>query len=219
MEANPNSHYQFVVDEIVGLAWEALTREDLMAVACSYYYFSVQFRESLNLACDLHPHDPLLEALRRGECNTDNLSPYEGIAEPGERMNHDEFMRRVLGLTELGTREGARLAELGLRYLATTRKLPIHARAMSISTYEDGGLEAVFRAILRAPDWNHPSLMAFRHFLVEHIRFDSDIDSGHGALSRHLRPANETVLLWTAFRDILMEATPNLVPVAHELCA
>ncbi len=210
---------QFVVDEIAGFAWHTLSREDLMAVAWGYYYFSVQFRESLNLAFEKYPNDPLLQALREGECDTDNLSPYPGIAEAGERMNHDEFMRRVLSLTDLGARQCARLRQVGMRYLAFTRDLPSHARAMSIPTYEDGGLEAVFTAILTAPDWNHPSLRAFQHFLVEHIRFDSDEGAGHGALSRHLQPDSKTILLWTAFRDLLLEAVPNLFPVAQELCA
>jgi hypothetical protein len=219
MDLNSHRQSQFVVEEITGFAWNALSREDLMAVAWGYYYFSVQFRESLNLACDSYPQDPLLQALREGECDTDNLSPYDGVAEAGERMNHDEFMRRVLGLTDLSPRQCARLRQAGLRYLAFTRDLPSHARAMSIPTYEDGGLESVFRAILTAPDWNHPSLLAFQHFLVEHIRFDSDEDAGHGALSRHLQPDSKTILLWTAFRDLLLEAVPNLMPIAQELCA
>jgi hypothetical protein len=211
--------YQFVVEDITGLSWSSLSREDLMAVAWGYYYFSVQFRESLYLACESYPEDPLLQLLREGECDTDNLSPCEGVAEIGERMNHDEFMRRVLGLTDLSASQRARLQQVGMNYLAFTRDLPSHARAMSIPTYEDGGLESVFRAILTAPHWDHPSLQAFRHFLVEHIRFDSDADAGHGSLSRHLQPDAKTVLLWTAFRDLLIESAQVLRPVAQQLCA
>lgn len=219
MDVNTNGDYRFVVDEITALPWQSLSIFDLKAVAWGYYYFSVQFRESLNLACGTYPHDRLLQVLREGECDTDNLSPFDGIAKPGERMNHDEFMRRVLNLTDLNTRQCTRLRQIGMRYLAFTRDLPPHARAMSIPTYEDGGLESVFKAILTAPDWDHPSLRAFQHFLVEHIRFDSAADAGHGALSRHLQPDCKTVLLWTAFRDLLIEAAPSLVPVAQELCA
>jgi hypothetical protein len=219
MDMMTNCDYRFVVEEITSLAWASLSQEDLMVVAWGYYYFSVQFRESLNLACESYPEDPQLQVLREGECDTDNLSPYEGIAEAGERMNHDEFMRRLLSLTDISARQSARLRQLGMQYLTLTRDLPSHARAMSIPTYEDGGLESVFRAMLTAPDWDHPSLKAFRHFLVEHIRFDSDADGGHGALSRHLQPASETILLWTAFRDLLIGAAPALMPVAQELCA
>ena len=42
-------------------------------------------------------------------------------------------------------------------------------RAMSLSSYEDRGLETVFRAMLSALDWDEPSLGAFCHFLVEQI--------------------------------------------------
>jgi len=219
MDVMTSCDCQFVVEEITSLAWTALSQEDLMVVAWGYYYFSVQFRESLNLACEIYPEDPQLQLLREGECDTDNLSPYPGIAGAGERINHDEFMRRVLSLTDIGTRQSTRLRQLGMQYLALTRDLPSHARAMSIPTYEDGGLESVFRSILTAPDWDHPSLKAFRHFLIEHIRFDSDSDAGHGALSRHLQPDSETILLWTAFRDLLIDAAPCLMPISQELCA
>jgi len=219
VEAEHLCQYQPVVGEIAALGWQYLTQEELMAVAWAYYYFSIQFRESLNAACDAYPDDPRLISLREGECETDNLSPYVDIALAGERMNHDEFMRRAISLAPIDPREQARLTQIGLRYLAATRKLPAHARAMSIPTYEDGGLETVFRAILTAPDWDHPSLKAFQHFLKEHIRFDSDSENGHGSLSRHLRPDGETLLLWTYFRDLFLDAVPALEPVKQELCA
>ena len=80
-------------------------------------------------------------------------------------------------------------------------------RAMSLSSYEDGGLETVFRAMLTAPDWNEPSLGAFRHFLVEHIKLDS---GEHGGLCRHLVADDRILPLWNAFRDILVGAAPRL---------
>ena len=42
-----------------------------------------------------------LQELNRGERDTDNLSPSPGVAAPGERMDHDEFMRRTLELTPI----------------------------------------------------------------------------------------------------------------------
>ena len=219
MDAELFCQYQPVVGQIASLSWQYLTREELLAAAWAYYYFSVQFRESLNLACEAYADDPRLLSLRDGECDTDNLSPYPDVAKVGEQMNHDEFMRRTLSLAHLDGHEQARLTQIGLRYLTATRKLPAHARAMSIPTYEDGGLETVFRAILTAPDWQHPALKAFNHFLTEHIRFDSDSENGHGALSRHLRPDGETLLLWTYFRDLLLESVPSLAPAEQELCA
>ena len=209
MNAVPGHAYQLVVDEIVGMPWQSLSQDELMAAMWAYYYFSIQFRESLELVCALHPHDPMLLALRRGECDTDNLSPFPDVALPGERMNHDEFMRRTLKLADLDSVTIDRLTEAGLQYLAETRSLSEMARAMSIPTYEDGGLGAVFCAMLSAPNWDHPALKAFRHFLEEHIRFDSDVDNGHGALSRHLVPDSDTYLLWQSFRDLFLQAVPS----------
>jgi hypothetical protein len=38
---------QQVINEICGLNWSALTRAELMAVSWAYYYFSVQFCDTL----------------------------------------------------------------------------------------------------------------------------------------------------------------------------
>ncbi len=78
---------------------------------------------------------------------------------------------------------------------------------MSLSSYEDGGLEKVFRPMLSAPDWDEPSLGAFRHFLVEHIRLDS---GEHASLCRHLVADDRVLPLWTAFWSLLVEAAPRL---------
>lgn len=37
--------YHRVIDDICGLKWDRLDRENLINVAWVYYYFSVQFRE------------------------------------------------------------------------------------------------------------------------------------------------------------------------------
>ncbi len=202
--------YLPIVDEICSLKWDSVTQDELFGVAWSYYFFSIQFRESLLAACELFPGDECLILLHEGECDTDNLSPFPGIAEAGERMNHDEFMRRLTLKTTLPAAEIARIKALGSRYLSLTRQADDLAKAQSIASYEDGGLERVFRSILKAPDWSHPSLEAFHHFLVEHIRFDGDPDGGHGALCRHLVPDDRIVPLWAAFRDLFLGAVPNL---------
>jgi hypothetical protein len=82
-------------------------------------------------------------------------------------------------------------------------------RAMALSSCEDGGLEAVFGAMLEAPDWNEPSLGAFKHFLVEHIKLDSGEDS-HGSLARHLVADDRILPLWEAFKHLLVAAAPRL---------
>ena len=58
----------------------------------------IQFRESLAEARRLYPADADLRRLEAEECATDNLSPWPGVAAAGERMDHDEFIRRTLAL-------------------------------------------------------------------------------------------------------------------------
>ena len=208
------SDYKKVVDEICHLRWAELTEQDCIDVAWAYYFFSVQFRESLELTRRMFPNDDKLAELEEGECDTDNLSPWPGVAQAGERMNHDEFMRRLLNLFTLPDETIIRFHESGHRYLDGTRQADDLTRALSLASYEDGGLEAVFTAMLTSPGYAHPVVAAFRHFLSEHIRFDSDAEAGHGALIRHLSPDDRVLPLWTAFRDLLVEFAPRLSHLA-----
>jgi hypothetical protein len=202
--------YEQVINQIRNLSWTTLNEEDLIRVAWAYYYFSVQFRECLEIARELFPDDERLLQLDHGERNTDNLSPWPGVAKPGEKMNHDEFMRRTLDLTKIPEIGRIVLSDIGNKYLKTIRAIDPHIRALALATYEDGGLETVFRAILTAPNWKGPLQQAFKHFLAEHIRFDSDPDQGHGALCRHLTPDDRVLPLWTEFKHMLFEAVPRL---------
>jgi hypothetical protein len=108
-----------------------------------------------------------------------------------------------------------RIDTAGEAYLAEVRSLDAMSRALSISSYEDGGLEAVFRAILRFENWDSDLLQAFQHFLAEHVRFDSDPDAGHGALSRHLEPDDRVLPLWTAFKQIFVTCVPRFQDSNH----
>jgi|ERR1700730_5102460 hypothetical protein len=202
--------YEQVIDEICDLNWINLGQEDLINVAWAYYYFSIQFREGLEVARKLYPDDDRLRQLDQGERDTDNLSPWLGVAAIGERMNHDEFMRRTLALNRISDSRRRNLAAIGQVYLTKIRAMDDHSRASAIASYEDGGLERVFRAILKAPHWSNPLLKAFKHFLTEHIRFDSDPEQGHGALCRHLTPDDRVHALWAEFRQILVQAAPRL---------
>jgi hypothetical protein len=208
----PRFVFDSVVDGISRMAWDELTSDEVMRVAKAYYYFSIQFRENLEIARARHPHDAKLADLYAGECDTDNLSPWPGVAAAGERMNHDEFMRRLLAFHPVDRDLG--LTEAGLAYLGKTRRIDDASRAASIASYEDGGLSQVFGAMLRAPHWYGKGQRAFRFFLEEHIRFDTDDGAGHGSLSRHM-PVDDRILpLWTAFRDLLATAVPKLATVA-----
>src|ERR1700722_1533820 len=149
---NNESHYDDDPLKIICMmAWDKLDEEDILFVANAYYYFSIQFRENLEIACLLHPGDIRLTSLRLGECGTDNLSPWPKIAAAGEKMDHDEFMRRLLTL-QVNPRSEL-IEALGMNYLRQTRALDDIVRACSIASYEDGGLSRVFTAMLRAPKW------------------------------------------------------------------
>ena len=202
--------YEQVIGEICNLNWVNLTDEDVIRVAWAYYHFSVQFRECLEIAREMYPDDERLLQLDHGERNTDNLSPWPGVARSGEKINHDEFMRRTLELAKIPEIGRIVLSDIGHKYLKTVRAIDPKVRALALATYEDSGLEKVFRAILTAPNWNGPLQQAFKHFLAEHIRFDSDPDQGHGALCRHLTPDDRVLPLWAEFKHMLVEAAPNL---------
>src|SRR6516165_12755632 len=130
--------YEHVIDDICNMNWINLTQEDLINVACVYYYFSVQFRENLEVARNLYPDDDRLRRLDQGERDTDNLSPWPGVAAIGERMNHDEFMRRTLELTQILDIERRRLKAIGESYLIRVREMAGKSRAMALASYEDG---------------------------------------------------------------------------------
>jgi hypothetical protein len=202
--------YRRVINEICDLRWERLSSDDMVSAAWGYHYFSIQFRESLQTARALLPADEKLQNLEREECDTDNLSPWPGVARPGERMNHDEFMRRTLELVPIDPERAHHFGAVGAAYLKATRSMDPAACASAIASYEDGGLENVFTAMLRFSNWDNSLLLSFRHFLSEHIRFDSDPDAGHGALSRHLAPDGRVLPLWESFRDLLVECVPAL---------
>src|SRR5580658_7036920 len=133
--------YERVIDEICNLNWATLSEEDLIRVAWAYYHFSVQFRECLEIARELYPDDERLLQLDHGERNTDNLSPWPGVATVGEKMNHDEFMRRTLELARIPEIGRMALAAIGGNYLKKVRAIDRKTMALALATYEDGGLE------------------------------------------------------------------------------
>ncbi len=201
--------FEKVIDSICELPWEGISAEEILNVALVYYYFSIQFRESLEIACRMFPDDQDLNLLYREECNTSNLSPWENVAEEGEAMNHDEFMRRLLLLQPVAN--ASALEKAGARYLAQISQADDRTRAKSIASYEDGGLARTFGAMLRARTWNGVGQLAFKHFLERHIEFDTPEEGGHGALSRHLMVDDSILPLWTAFEEMLRCAVPDFV--------
>jgi hypothetical protein len=206
--AGAAGRYHAVIDEICAMSWDRLNNDEILQVAKAYYYFSIQFRENLDIACQLRPDDPKLASLRLGECDTDNLSPWPKVAAPGEKLDHDEFMRRLLELQPVADEEF--LAALGTSYLNQVRAVDDDARGCSIASYEDGGLSRVFASMLRAQHWDGEGQRAFRHFIEQHILFDSEDGEGHGSLSRHMTPDDAILPLWSAFASLLVMAVPRL---------
>ncbi|HXY58960.1 MAG TPA: hypothetical protein VEH76_10295 [Methylocystis sp.] len=202
--------YRQIVDEICALDWSALSREEVVSTAWTYYYFSVQFCETVGVARWLHPDDDSLAELDAGERDTDNLSPCPGVVAAGERVDHDEFMRRALRLESIDPARERRLKAIGAAYLEKIRAVDDETRVLSLASYEDGGLERTFRAILQAKHWDGPLLSAFRHFLEGHIALDSDPEHGHGALCRRFTPSPEVRSLWAAFKELLLAGAPSL---------
>jgi hypothetical protein len=201
---------QAIIDEIYDFKWQGLSRADMTAVAWAYYYFSIQFRQNLQLACEYFADNADMARLKQEECDTDNLSPYPGIAKAGERMNHDTFMERALRLSPISEADLRRFEQAGKTYDRAIMAIRPKARALSIGSYECGGLERLFRAMLTAPAYDDAALEAFQYFMEMHIRFDSDPIEGHGALSRQMTPDASVIPLWQAFKDLLLECVPSL---------
>ena len=204
-----------VLDDICDLDWSSLDRDGISAVGLGVLLFSIQFRENLEVAYRLYPGN-LLKALVEGDVDTDNLSPWPGVVEAGEKVNHDEFMRRLLTLSPIEPAAKQRIEAAGAVYLARTRAEDDVTKASSIAVYEDGGLERLFTAMLTCQCWDTPLLAAFRHFLVKHISFDSDPDGGHGALARHLAPDVRVERLWQELHTLFTTAEPRLVNGRNE---
>ncbi len=211
MDLAETFQYERVVDSICGLNWRNVNQEELKEVATIYYYFSIQFRENLQIARQLYPDDAKLIELEAGECATDNLSPWPGVAQAGERLDHDEFMRRALERSPIDASRREVLDKIGRTYLANIRDMNLDSRALSIASYEDRGLDRVFTAILTSTPWHGATLEAFQHFLEQHIKFDLDPELGHGALARHLTPNDDVLPLWMEFKQALVEAVPSLL--------
>ena len=115
--------YKQVINEICDFDWANLSATELTNVGWAYYYFSTQFRECLEVARSLYPDDDRLLQLDQGERDTDNLSPWPGVAKPGEKMNHDEFMRRTLELEPISDDRRRSLVAIGQSYLTKVRSI------------------------------------------------------------------------------------------------
>src|SRR5690242_21076920 len=69
------------------------------------------------------------------------------------------------------------------RSLARISAMDPYTRAAGISSYEDGGLERIFGAILNCACWETPLLQGFRHFVVKQDRKSTRLNSSHMSIS------------------------------------
>lgn len=167
------------------------------------YFFSIQFRENLQIARRLYPDDAKLIQLEREESQTDNLSPWPEVAAVGERLDHDEFMSRLLLLSPPPEEKRFRFETSGNRYLRHIREIDPAARASGIASYEDGGLERVFRAMLKAAGSENPDRASSLPCLslpvrLSYIRTESiggRFPSRHQACSNAREP-RQTIQSW-----------------------
>src|ERR1700722_8691067 len=83
--------YESAVNEVCSLEWVALDRFQLTAVAWAYYFFSIQFRENLEVLHRKYPDNSQVQRLVQEECATDNLSPWPDVAAKAEKLDHDEL--------------------------------------------------------------------------------------------------------------------------------
>ena len=139
-----NLGYGHVIDAICNLNWTKLTEEDIIRVAWAYYHFSVQFRECLEIARKMYPDDERLLQLDHGERNTDNLSPWLGVAATGEKMNHDEFMRRTLELAKIPETGRIVLSDIGKKYLKAVRAIDPKIRRWLLPLTKTAGWKKSF---------------------------------------------------------------------------
>ncbi len=201
------------VCEIAAMNWVALSPDERVDVAWTTYFFSVQCRESLNAALQVHPDHEGLKHYAQAVCQTTNLSPWTGVASPGEAMHHDEFLRRVLTREPVCQERRARLQRLGAAYLVTTRGLNAPVKAMGVLSYLTGGLDAVYRTIQSTAQGEGELMRGFRYFLTEHVRLvhasQAELPSASSAGSND---GDSAGLMWTAFRDLLLQTVPSLSP-------
>ncbi|MGH1403481.1 MAG: hypothetical protein ACRBDL_04505 [Alphaproteobacteria bacterium] len=198
------------VNRICNLDWESFNEDQIASAAWMLYYLSIQFRKNLETAMELHPNDPALQELATEELHTDNLSPFPNIAEEGECLDHDEFLKRIIDSYPMEQEKKQFLTALGNKYLAELSHMPDEAKTMHLVSLEDGGASRIYQSILNAPteQWESNEMQAFHHFLEKHVAFDNleGEDAGHGALIRKLGMDDSIAPMYDVLADCMEEA-------------
>tara|TARA_B100001989_G_C24540621_1_gene467343 strand:- start:1554 stop:2237 length:684 start_codon:yes stop_codon:yes gene_type:complete len=196
------------VERICNLGWEDLSENQVKRALHGFYFFSQKFVDNLRTASNLYPEDDGIKSLMQEELNTDNLSPYNGVADEGEAMDHDVFLRRVIQISGLSEEENEELFTKGKQYLEAMDQMPPEAQLQCLVSCEDGGAIQMYSSVLKAQvlDSEDPALQAFKHFLQKHVEFDNEegAEAGHGTLVRKFEMEDKHIgPFWNHFADFL----------------
>lgn len=170
--------YEWVVDQIRSLHWDALNPNDLQRLMYLSYQSACEFAEALRIALKLYPENTNLKEMADWELKTWNLK-HQDYQIDGD---HAEYLLHFM--TKYWIVPDESLEAAALKYRNFCSQLSDEVRAMTIFSREEK-LPGIFERILQATDWSAPGLPEFKHYLEEHIRLDTQ-DWGHHDLVKDL---------------------------------
>lgn len=198
--------YKTVVEKIKSLNWENLDNQELQQLMYLSHVSAREFAEALRIALKLYPENENLQEMARGELQTNNLS----FGDYQAKGDHADYLGHFLEKMEVPKH----LTILGDLYQAACRELDDKTRAMSIFSREEE-LSGIFERILKAKDWSTSELTAFRHYLEQHIAFDSN-KGGHHDLTKEF-PIDDSVKPFYEARLNMYRAIPKLFEAKSEM--
>jgi len=186
------------ISQIANFNWSKMSIYDILYLSLTTAY---EFAESLRIAQKFYPENKDIAAVASGELLTDNLY-YENYRRPGD---HADYLAYFFVRKNLGRRVSLKAQVSADIYLIKCESFTDGQRAMSIISREQE-LHKIFEKIVSSHNWKSNSLDFYEHYLLEHIRFDSQ-EGGHGDLLSKL-PLNEKYLdeFWAARFDLYNSA-------------
>ncbi len=189
-----NIGYKKVVERIYNLAWEKLSAKELQTLMVLSGYAALEFAESLRIALNEHRESKAFQGMAAGELKTTNLT-FDDYIKKGD---HSEFLWHFIEKKGIST--DPNVTNTGKEYLQKVQTLPKEVRVMSIVSREYE-LSRIFARILKAKDWSLPGLQAFRYFLEEHIKLDSE-EGGHADLLQGFKVDDRVTAFYEARLDL-----------------
>ncbi len=184
------NEYKETVRLIRELDWENLDATSLQDVMYLSFISAFEFAEALRVALRLYSDDSLVQEMSEGELETDNLK-YQEYDKKGDHADFLMYFMESCGYTPT-----EKIEQAGEQYLNVCRAFSDELRAMSVFSreFESTG---IFKRILSAKDWDACGLSAFRYFIEEHIRLDSE-DGGHHDMIKHYTITDEVDAFYEA---------------------